>query len=204
MHEPDDPQGVPLEHVGRLEIQYAVDTNFIGDPSPAALRLRELRDGGWIRLVRADVLGTELGAAPARLRGQLEAEAARFVELLGPAVVGHSRVDASVVGSAADEQRLAEVLEALFPGSSLPPTSRTAEHNLRDAMHVATAIRYGLNGFLTRDRRVSDGAERIRERFDGFTVGSPESVLPYVERRLYGWRFVDDGGLRIVDDPEAP
>lgn len=201
MHDPDDPEGVPLEHVGRLEVDYAVDTTFLADASPAALRLRDLRDEGWIRLVRTDLFGSPSIDARVVVRGELEAAAVPYLEQRGRMPPRHRRIDGLDVEEDDPEQRLAEVLEALFP-SSRGTVDRTAE-DVRAAVPVTTAIRYGMVGFLTRDPRLAQASERVQERFDEFTIGDPESVLDYVEQRLYGWRFID-GQFYVVDEADLP
>ena len=77
--------------------------------------------------------------------------------MLGPAVWDHSRFDHSVFGSEEDRERLAAVFSALFPGADWAATSSKSR---RDAMHVATAIRYGYTGFLTRERRLLNKGHR--------------------------------------------
>ena len=50
-------------------------------------------------------------------------------------------------------------------------------------MHVATAIRYGANGFITRD--IADlGSKEIEvaEAFNGFRIMTPERALGFVHR----------------------
>ena len=61
------PSGSP-SHLG---LAFAVDSNFIDDGSDAAEVLRRYRDDGWIDLVRADTVETELGAARDGMRDAL-------------------------------------------------------------------------------------------------------------------------------------
>jgi hypothetical protein len=63
------------------------------------------------------------------------------------------------------------VFSVLFAGAD---RSATTSNNQRDAMHVATAIRYGYNGFLTRERRLLNEANPARAGFNGFRILDPE------------------------------
>jgi hypothetical protein len=89
-----------------------------------------------------------------------------------------------------DQERLDRVFAALFPGRDLK-SGRTQD--VRDAMNIATAIRYGANGFITRDgagksRGVLDGADTIKATFDGFSILSPEQALAFVKRMMRRWQ----------------
>ncbi|HEY5014200.1 MAG TPA: hypothetical protein VIK61_16065 [Acidimicrobiia bacterium] len=132
-------------HLERLGLRFYLDTNFVGDGSPAAVELRALHDAGWIGLHRTDTVDTELAGDPdvARRTGLL-AMSADYVESFGPLILDHSRLDHAVIGNDDDGARLNAVYAVLFPGSNRSdPSTGRASNKLRDAMHVATAIRYG-------------------------------------------------------------
>ena len=78
--------------------------------------------------------------------------------------------------------RVATVFDILHPDSSM---SETRRNHVRDAMHIATAIRYGLNGFITRDTAILGKQAKIKERFDGFLVRDPSGALT-ISRRFVG------------------
>jgi hypothetical protein len=128
-----------------------VDTNIVDAMDDAALSLRRLRDEGWISLQRTDTMDTELAAAPEEKRAQLTEASASYPEAFGPMVWGQSRWDSSVFGSSEDQARLDTVFAILFPGAD---RMSTRGNNVRDAMHISTAIRYGAFGFVTRDRKL--------------------------------------------------
>jgi hypothetical protein len=158
-----------------------IDTHILDSLEPAAVSLKRLREEGWINLQRTDVMDTELAAAPPEKWAQLTERSAAYPEALGPAVVGHSRVESAVVGSEEDGVRLDETFAILFPGAD----RQTARQNhIRDAMHVSTAIRYGGFGFVTNEKRLLNKADRIAERFQGFKVLTPEAALAEAAARV--------------------
>lgn len=173
---------LPPEHVNRLGVRFYFDNNFVTDDSLAAAALRRYHDEGWIDLWRTDTLDTEL--ADAKDSERLMNESSRYVESLGPAVWGHSRWGHSVFASEEDAKRIDHVFAILFPGSDRHDLSTgRARRKLRDAMHVATAIRYGANGFITRDKRdLVRKSDAIAGAFNGFRIMTPERALAFVER----------------------
>ncbi len=197
---PDDPPGVPLDEVGRLGLQFSVDTNFVGDDQPGSVELRRLRSEGWVRLLRTDVVQTELeGATDLIKRMRLLTLAGDYVEQLGPAVWGHSRWGSAVWAGAEDEERLDKAFSVMFPGSD---RSQANSNNLRDAMHVATAVRYGMNGLVTRnDRGLLRKSAEIADAFDGFVVATPEQVVEIVERFKARWLARHE---QLAEGPSAP
>jgi hypothetical protein len=162
-----------------------VDNNFIGDPSDAAESLRTFNREGWINLGRTDTVDTELADAkdPVKLAGLLE-ESATYVESLGPAVFGHSRFDHATFAGEEDIDRIDAVYAILFPGSDQHDSSTgRARRKLRDAMHIATAIRYGGTVFVTRDHDdLVTKSDAIAAAFNGFTIKTPEGALAFVQR----------------------
>jgi hypothetical protein len=158
---------------------FVVDTNFINDPTPAVRQLRALNDDGTVYLSRTDTLGTELARAKGERGVALRALADEHVEHRGPIVRGVSRWDTSVWPTADDEARLDRVFAVCFPGSH---RDADRSNNLRDAMHIATSIRYGAQGFITRDKRILRRAVNMRTAFDAFVVTDPEGALEIVER----------------------
>ncbi len=179
-----DPDGIPPEHVSRLGLMFYVDTNFVDDEAPAAEALRQLHRDGWINLQRTDTLDTELSdASDASKRDSLLRASSGYVESFGPVVVGHSRMGHALIGSEEDGARLDLAYRTLFPSPADPNQSaRRATRKQRDAMHLATAIRYGCNGFITRDRDFHSKAVVIAATFDDFRVMTPEDASAFVRR----------------------
>jgi hypothetical protein len=76
------------------------------------------------------------------------------------------------------------VYRTLFPGSDRHDTSTNrARRKLRDAMHVATAIRYGATVFVTSDvRDLVSKSEAIAAAFGGFRIMTPDAALAFALR----------------------
>jgi hypothetical protein len=84
-------------------------------------------------------MDTELADAPAEQLPRLTEAGAAYPEALGPMV--------SVRGSQEDSDRLGEIFAILFPGAN---RATCRDNRIRDAIRVATSIRYGGYGFITR------------------------------------------------------
>jgi hypothetical protein len=170
---------IPERFLSRTELRFVLDTHLLDDSSPEMVTLRELHEGGWIDLTRTDVMDTELqGAEPDKL-GRLLALSGQYVEHLGPAVLDHSRFGHAVFGSEGDGQRLDAVFAILFPGAD---RKKCRPQHLRDAMNVATALRYAATGFVTREKRLLNKGSAIKEQFNGFVLCSPTKCLEISER----------------------
>ena len=157
-----------------------VDTNFFPiSRSPARRDLWSYFQKGAIRLASTDVMGTELARDldPDR-RFMLEAQAGELPEFLGPAVYGHSRFGHSVFAAPRDEKLLDEVIGLLFDGKARRDLS---EHDVRDAMHVATSARYGFDAFVTEDRNIHRRDARVRDSLH-LRLWTPEQALGLVTR----------------------
>lgn len=180
----------------QLGQRFAIDTNLIDNTSDAVTRLWEYHNGGWIELVKTDVLDTELGdhRNPSK-RDRLLDKSSGLVEQWGPAVWGHSRWGHSVLGSDADVADLDLVIAVLFPGAD--PRDEGAPRStqrLRDAMHVRTAKRYGLDGFITLDRKdLLSRADAVSAELNGFQILDPERALRFIDRLHARYEFRQRG-----------
>jgi hypothetical protein len=168
-----------LNPTSALAMRFIIDTHLIDDSSREMAELRELRRGGWIELFVSDVPATELRDAPIGRRDKLLEYAGDYSEYLGPLVVGHSRLDHSVLASKHDEERLHQVFSCLFPGRDWFSARR---QDVRDAMNVATAIRNGMTGFITRDKQLLKAGPRIRQEFNDFPILDPSGALAFALR----------------------
>jgi hypothetical protein len=164
----------PKPAESHLGLSLMLDTNTIKDDSEAMEELVQFQEAGWIELARSDVVETEFLNASGDLRTNLESAASRFSEYFGPMVFGHSRWGSSVWGSAQDQDLLEGVFATLFPNR----TYGSNPDDLRDAMHVAWATRYGMTALVTRDGAVLKANDRVGEVFNGFSIWSPEKALP--------------------------
>lgn len=172
---------VPDEYVSRTGLAFVIDTNTVDDRSTEMRRLRQRHTDGWINLSRTDTVDTELSNAPDNKRDSLLDQSGQFVEHFGPLVLNHSRFDSSVSGVQEDEDRLALVFRVLFPGTD----RQTARRNhIRDAMHVATGVRYGATGLITNDLGLLKRDEMIRMKFNNFRVLSPAAAVDLTDRQV--------------------
>jgi hypothetical protein len=154
-------------------LNWYFDVHVLDDP--AADDLRHLRDEGWISLNVTDTVHTETKAAQDEVtRDRLADQLLDYPIAMGPLVLDHSLLGFSVVGGAADEQHLRNVFAVLWPlnGYEADGQMKTAKGRtrFRDAMHVATAIRYSGTGFITEDSGIREAAVRIASEFNGFLV----------------------------------
>jgi predicted nucleic acid-binding protein len=182
---PEDPESIPPEYLERLGLRFYIDNNIIGDRSPAVVELQTLHRDGRINLWRTDTVSTELADTTDQdKRRELLDEAAHHVESHGPAFYDHSTYDHAVYADASDDRRHERVYRILFPESDRSDNlTGRGRRKYRDAMHLATAIRYGCNGFITRDDHdlVRKSAE-IASQFDGFQIMHPDDALACVRR----------------------
>jgi hypothetical protein len=91
-------------------------------------------------------------------------------------VFDHSRWDSAVFASDEDETRLRQVAALVKPGV-VGGWDKLTSNDRRDVMHVATAIRYAGNGFVTNDRPLLGKAPAIAEAFNHFAILNPEQAL---------------------------
>jgi hypothetical protein len=175
----------------RLGLTFAIDTNIVSKDKPEELELKRLHTDGWIELVMSDVTRTEWwDRASPEQRRRLEALAVNYLEYRGALTLDHSRLDNSILGTEEDQERLEGVFAALWPNKRL---KQARKQDARDAMNVALAIRYGVNGFITRDGEGRKGtllkrADAIKGAFDDFSILSPEQALAFVERMMRRWQ----------------
>lgn len=151
---------------------------------PAIVELLRLRREGRVEIAKTDTVDTERadGVAPATATDRL-LETAGIIELHGPTVIGHSRWDHAVYASDEDRDRIDDLLRLLFPNSDRFGTDRSSTHNLRDAMHIATALRYGYDAFVTTDTRLLKKADAIRREW-GIELLLPSEAVRLVEHRI--------------------
>ena len=140
--------------------------------------LERLNDEEKIMVEITDTFETELRSGKGYPRGLPKALKYIFAE--GPAVVGHSRVGSCIVGSDEDDKRMTRVLEILF-GKKL--RAKYTGNEIRDAMHISTAIRYGGTYFVTLDKKVLNKSEEVKSEFQ-ITITDPEECFKQVKDRL--------------------
>jgi hypothetical protein len=146
--------------------------------------------------MRTDAMDTELSTAKATAddpdkRARLLGLSAPLQEQLGAWVLGHSRLGSSVLGNADDQAVWDRVWDTIHPGKD---RATARDNNVKDAMHVWTAIRYGSDAFVTLDEGLLKRADAVRSAFDGFNIWTPTQALAYVERRKQRYQRRNSSG----------
>lgn len=161
-------------------ISIYLDTNCINarGKDDALNRLEELYRNEKIIIETTDTLETELKEGKGYPKGIIKSM--RYIFSYGPAVLGHSRVGSCIIGTEEDDRRLRRVLEIFFGGKDRPQYSK---NEMRDAMHVATAIRYGTNYFVTKDKTLLRGMDQIKAEFH-IAIVMPEECVRLVNDKL--------------------
>lgn len=154
-------------------IRWTIDVHVIDNSE--ATDLIQMYRLGWIDLQTTDTLLTELSERKDDAHREELMEAAEpFPVAMGPMILDHSLLGLGVLGSEQDEERLRLVYSVLWPGNSYEAdgamASAKGRTRYRDAMHVATSIRYRFQGFVTNDQGILARATELAERFDGFQV----------------------------------
>jgi hypothetical protein len=151
---------------------------------PAIEELLHYRREGRVEIAKTDTVDTERadGVTVATATDRV-LETAGIIEMHGPTVVGHSRWDHAVYASDEDSDRIDNLLGLLFPNSDRYAKDRSSTHNLRDAMHIATAVRYGYDAFVTTDSRLLKKADAIRREW-GIELLLPGEAVRLVEHRI--------------------
>jgi hypothetical protein len=169
-------------HYNRLGLRWALDTNIIDDSSEATAGLIELLTDGWIALQTTDTVGTEIAGTKIACLPEFE----QLPEAFGPLTFGHSRWGSSVLGTPEDSDRIDRVLTIVHPTAE---RATTRKQHLRDALHISTAIRYAMDGFITRDQRLTSPSARaaVKREFNGFDLLTPEAALDMASRRKQAW-----------------
>jgi hypothetical protein len=163
-------------------LTYYFDVHILDEQSDSMSTLRRARKEGWIRLQKTDTLDTELSKAAPDQRADLTELSAGYAEAYGPLVFNHSRLGTAVFASDEDEIRLQTVLAITKPGVS--NRRAVGPNDMRDAMHVSTAIRYAGSGFITRDKNLLRHSVELSSAFSGFIVCAPEDALLKVESEI--------------------
>ncbi|TXK34260.1 type II toxin-antitoxin system VapC family toxin [Nonomuraea sp. C10] len=190
-----------IPYLNRTAFTLFIDTNIIGSDDQSVLALRRLREEGWINLQRTDTMDTEFLTAPPELWVNLTEESSRYPETFGPLILDHSRLGSSILGDDEDEARLHSVFAILYPGAEW---GEARKNHVRDAMHVATSIRYGGDGFVTYDKRMLNKYNEIAAQFGGFRILSPAQAVEEALGRVASLRELHRREPHRGELPEWP
>lgn len=156
---------------------------FVADEEGSLEKLIELRREAHVELSKTDTVGVERGMLhPNELAWQRRLESPGLVEVHGPFIPGHSIQESSVVASPDDITRFERVLQIVHPRASASASPR--KNDVRDAMHIATAIRYGYQGFVTTDDNVLKATSAISIEYGGFRLLLPSQAVAWVTREV--------------------
>ena len=176
-----------VDAVGTLGLRFVIDTNLLTDDSAEMEELRELHRAGWIELNRTNAMDIDLSRAIGEKRPRLQTAASEYVEHLGVWVLGQSRVGVdTMLGSEADANRWDRVWAVLRP--DVDRATARPQH-IRDAMHVDTAIRYGANLLVTRDKALLRRDQVVHDAFDGFRIYDPPRALSFARRMMERYEY---------------
>lgn len=155
-----------------------IDTNCLNEnqDDPNLNELEKLESENKLSIERADVMDTEM------LEGKFEkglTKSSKYLEAFGPAVFDHSRWNHSVFASDQDAINFTQIIFCLF-GKRKREEYR--KQQIRDAMHLTTAAKYGANYFLTKDKKILAKSQQLKQ-LTGVTVCSPKDCL--AELKVY-------------------
>jgi hypothetical protein len=131
-------------------------------------------------LAKTDVVDTELDPKKNVMIRDHFLASIHFLELHGPVVLGHSRLGHSVLASDEDIQRLNRVKEII---GIRVISERAAKHDLRDAMHIATSIRYSYDGFITGEKRLLRHNAQFHSEF-GFRIMNHGDAVAWLNQLI--------------------
>ena len=150
--------------------------------------LENLHEQCRVFLAKTDVVDTELDLEKNAMEEGHFLASVKFLELHGPIVLDHSRLHHAVLGSDEDVQLLGRVKEII---GIRVISERAAKHDLRDAMHIATSIRYGYDGLITRDGRILKRHDQFLREF-GFRVMNVQGAVSYINALIEHEAYRDE------------
>jgi hypothetical protein len=173
---------LPSTPVSKLGLRFVVDTNAVDDQSAEMAELRQMWRDGWIELTRTDTVDTELAQREdPEHRAHLLSLSGEMIEQFGPLVLGHSRLGFCVLGGDQESEEWDRLWDVMYPGRD---RTTARKNDIRDAMHVATAMRYGLNTLITSDKALLKKADVVKAAYNGFSILAPAQALAFALRML--------------------
>jgi predicted nucleic acid-binding protein len=142
--------------------------------------LHQLRIENRVVLAKTDVVDTELDPDKNLILGGNFLKSVDLLELNGPMVFGHSRLGHSVFADEDDVKRLDRVKTVINVRKT---SERREKHDLRDAMHIATSIRYGFSGLITGDDRLLRLDQKFLHEF-GFRIFNVSDAISFARQLI--------------------
>lgn len=152
-----------------------IDANCINarNSLPAMTELENLHNKGIVRIEKIDVLDTEF-QFPKTFRLGLK-KSSNYNENIGLGVWDNSRWDHCFWASDDDEEKLTKLLSALWGEKK---RSEYSKNEIRDVMHILTAIRSGADFFVTNEKILLE-----KGKFLEIKVCSPEECLEIIRNQ---------------------
>lgn len=129
---------------------------------------------------KTDTLDTELLQNPTHNADRLK-KSDDYIESMGSFILGHSRLAHSILGTKKEDQEFSEILEIIFGKKQRADYTK---QEIRDAMHVMTAIKYGGNYLITSDKKLLNSSSKIQTRFNSTIISTVEQALPKIKEKL--------------------
>jgi len=142
--------------------------------------LEQLRNENRVVLAKTDVVDTELDPDKNFVLGGVFLASIDLLELHGPMVFDNSRLGHSVFASEEDVIRLDRVKTLIRVREA---STRNNKHDVRDAMHLATSIRYGFSGFITGDDRLLKLDQKFSHEF-GFRIFDAPGAVSFANHLI--------------------
>ena len=174
-------------HSPHTVARFVLDTSDVIErwDNPAEyLDLEQLRNENRVVLAKTDVVDTELDPNKNVVLCGSFLASIDLLELHGPMVIDNSRSGHSVIASEEDAIRLERVKTLIKVREA---SERNKKHDVRDAMHLATSIRYGFSGLITGDHRLLKLDKKFLQEF-GFRVFNVADAISFsnqlIEKQL--------------------
>jgi predicted nucleic acid-binding protein len=163
--------------------RFVLDTSDVIERwnSPAEyLDLEQLRNENRVVLAKTDVVDAELDPNKNFVLGGVFLASIDLLELHGPMVFDNSRLGHSVFASEEDVIRLDRVKTLIKVREA---STRNNKHDERDAMHLATSIRYGFSGLITGDHRLLKLDKEFSQEF-GFRIFNVADAVSFANQLI--------------------
>lgn len=168
-----------------------IDTHMIDKGGEAGDILRRLSDEGWVKFDLADTGIVEINeASDKQKRADLIEQAATHAVSLGPMVLDSSMLGLCVVASEEDVLRIPFVHSLIWrtsyedDGRAHAIGNKSAKARVRDTLHVANAVRYNYEVFITNDRRVLSASNRVRKAFPTLRIMAPRDAVLWLGQEI--------------------
>lgn len=142
--------------------------------------LEQLRNENRVVLAKTDVVDTELDPDKNFALGGIFLASIDLLELHGPGVFDNSRFGHSVFASEEDVIRLERVKSLIKVRKA---SGRNEKHDVRDAMHLATSIRYSFSGLITGDYRLLKLDKKFSQEF-GFRIFNVADAISFANQLI--------------------